>query len=638
MGGLILGGRGSRPPRKPVRVRRAGLGGLGAGPWDNFNAAQFTERCNPGLKSQAGGNAQQIMSAFTAADAALTKAERDLTLASDRLSTVGFDPVADYEAAQLEDDLSFAIDQVSDLRRELGATFDDFSNSMRSAFDSNFCPLVPGAGIAQVDQFLPKIKQIQSAAAALTGDLKARVASTERAIVARIDRENKQRAAAEAAQLAAEQRAIREAEEARRLAELEAERERLRLEAEERARQREYELQQQALEEQRRREEREAEAIAREEARRAEAEERRLAAEERARQMELDRIRMQEEAEERRRQLELEAQQRREAQEQERILREEQRRLRAEEREAELERLTLMQELAASGLPLPVATPAAGPATAFAYPGAAAAQLPASIYGQQLPAGFTTPPGFQSPALVPGAPQVTAYPGAPGAAPVQQQIQPFQQSAPLPFQQSAPLQPSPAMPAPAPGFQWASFDPAGELFGMGPITTAPKLNGGMIEEGFKVYGPNAQGDYTFFNPDGQRISVKTMAGRTTNLVTEDEIMAGPIMHEVNGQQRVIYSPPSDGGSGAGDGEIAAATASILSSIAQATGNVLVAREQRKAAEKSGDGYQVPGMPSLTIRQEGPQGLSPLVVVGGLAVAALGTFAVIKVATRGKGKE
>jgi len=230
----------------------------------------------------------------------------------------------------------------------------------------------------------------------------------------------------------------------------------------------------------------------------------------------------------------IQAEERKYALEQEKILREQDAQLRREERESELQKLMAMQELAAKGLSVP-GMPQPD------YSGMFAPGMMPGMYPPGYPAvpgvpgaGFQTYPGTQpgvTAAMYPGgvpagyAPPGMAIPG--GYAP------PGYAAMPPAFAQSEGLQPAGQAAAP-PGFQWAAFDPSAEMFGLGRFgdlkpTLNPTLQGGLIEEGYSIIGPDANSNYQLVDP----------SNRSVGVYSEDRIYAGEIRHGAN----VVFVPP-----------------------------------------------------------------------------------------------
>jgi len=339
---------------------------------------------------------------------------------------------------------------------------------------------------------------------------------------------------------------------------------------EEAARLRQEQLEQQAIEAQRAREER-AQAL----------EEQRIARQEEA-------ARRAEEAELRRQEAQTAAEERKYAMELERALREEEAQLRREERESELQKLMAMQELAAKGLPVPGLQPDYSAMFAPGMPGMMPPGYPAipGVPG----AGFPTYPGTQ--------PGVTAgmYPGAvpagfapPGMAIPGGGAPPGYAAMPPAFAQSQGLQPAGQAAAP-PGFQWAAFDPSAEMFGMGGFgelkpTLNPTLQGGLIEEGYSIIGPDANSNYALTDPNNRPVGV----------FSEDRIYAGEIRHG----NKVVFVPPQEARAAKPSTGLTVAQeiAETLRQGGRAVADVLVAREQRKGMKYSpvGPVYEGPAL-------------------------------------------
>lgn len=418
----------------------------------------------------------------------------------------------------------------------------------------------------------------------------------------------------------------RQAEAARR----EAEAERLRQEAEDRRRALEEEK---VRREQERLDKMEADRAAREEAARLRQEQLEQAAveaqrarEERAQALEEARIARQEEAARRAEETELRrqeamvsAEERKYAMEQERILREEQAQLRREEREAELQKLMAMQELAAKGLPVPGAQPDYAAMFAPGMPGMYPPGYPAvpGVPGAGFPTYPGTQPGVMAP-MYPGAvpagfaPPGMAIPGPAGAPPGYAAMPPA-------FAQSQGMQPSGQAAAP-PGFQWAAFDPSAEMFGMGGFgdlkpTLNPTLQGGLIEEGYSIIGPDANSNYALTDPNN----------RTVGVFSEDRIYAGEIRHG----SKVVFVPPQEARPRAPSTGLTVAQeiADVLKSAAQPVADVLKAREERKAAKYRpvGPVYDMP----LSTGSAPPQVPGYVWLIGALGLGAFAFWAVGK---------
>lgn len=581
-------------------------------------------------------------------------------------------------AQQAAQTTAYDIQAILDEAETAYQTFDDDFNAKRSASRGGFfaVPLVAKAESAEskIETLAGRIARAATGLTSAFARLRAQVQKQQGAAQAA--------AQAQAAQIAAQERARQrelEMEERRYQDQLRREEEQRRREEE--ARQREMQYQEQLRREEQEREEREREREAAEERRRREAEQARI------------------DAELRREQMAIEAEQRRYAMEQERLLREEERELRKEEREAELQRLVMMQELAAKGVPVDLAPPGAaavGPQVpGFAYPGAP-------------PMGF---PGMPSPFMPPGAAMMPGYPGMPampspyGAVPVMpgapgpmlprgapspatawaatgqvpyaaqppQPMAPPAPAAPAPappptYQQSAPLGP-PASSAP-PGMQWASFDPSGEMFGLGALmpTSNPRLRGGQIEQGYVLRGPLANNLYElFWAVDGPEAGA---VGK--GQYTEAELMAGPIVDPKADPKkvanRIIWVPPAQtvaqkleaekkarerkqaeleaARDAALNQQIAKGVFGTLTAGAQAAGGYLAAREQRKAAKyaaRAGGGAGYPGgySPSpaaLTPRRRRGGGAGPVLVIASLGVGAIFLAAATKKPKKKKASE
>jgi hypothetical protein len=266
--------------------------------------------------------------------------------------------------------------------------------------------------------------------------------------------------------------------------------------------------------------------------------------------------------------------------------REAEREARREEQEAMLQQLLLMQEL---GVQSPTGLPGAAPGGAFPAAGAFPGAFPAGYPQQQFPAapgypgGFPqqfAPPGYPAapagypqqpyygPPAAPGA--VSAYPGQTGAVPGPPSF-PGQTYAPGPYgppafaqrpqyMQSAPMG-IPQQQAP-PGMQWAQFDPAAEMFGMGnyggrrhPFADSaqaaglgaadqpvgnPRLKGAQVELGYNIYGPSLDASskefYTFEAPDGASWTV----------FADQVIGPAAIPQQDPRTNRIVYVPPPGG--------------------------------------------------------------------------------------------
>jgi chemotaxis protein histidine kinase CheA len=432
------------------------------------------------------------------------------------------------------------------------------------------------------------VATIQAAEAAAAADAAAAAQAIEDARIAQ------QQAAAAAAQ--AEQDAIDarlEREEAARQAELAFEREQIE--------------QQRYLSEQQRAWEREDRAA-------------RLAAEMRREQMAID-------AEERRMRLQQEA-----------LLRQEERAIRREEREAQLEQLMLIQELAASGLPtdmLPAGLlppkPAPAPPPAWSQ---GAGLVPWGQGGQFVPPGFATPPGaIPHQAWSPYGPMVAGpagvaptgfAPQVPGAAvlpTVPAYASPgYGGPPPATFQQAGVVAAGEA----PPGFAWAGFDPGTEMFGMGDAgglgvlkpTFNPNLQGGMIEEGWDIKGPDSNDAYTIRDPQG----------RSLGTYTEDQIFQGVIRDAGN---NIIFVPPATRPVSQASA-VTAEVAATLRELVKGVTNVMSAQEQRKAAKYGARAGAQPPALSTTPATGASSGMPSMVyVAAGLGLAGTIFFALTR---------
>jgi hypothetical protein len=385
------------------------------------------------------------------------------------------------------------------------------------------------------------------------------------------------------------------------------------------------------------------------EARRIRDEERAYEAEERNRMAAISQQRM--EAELRREQMAIDAEERRLRLQQEAALRAEEREIRAEEREAQLQQLMLIQELAAAGLPTdllpaglappqkqvqpaPPVAPAGFPRFA---PGAMAPGMaPPGPGGQFVLPGFAVPAagpwspygpvvqGPGGPAPMGFAPEVPGFAVQPGFAPVAHAAAPAQ---PQYQQSSAPVLPTPGVypqepqAAAPPGFAWTGFDPGAELFGMGGLgalaqTVNPNLQGALIEERWLVLGPDGSGNYTITRPNGSVFGT----------FTEDQLFQGALRDPSNNQ--VVFIPPATRPTGTGSAVATEIAAAVREAI-RATGSVLTAQEQRKAA-KYGQRYAPPpGQVPPPLATTGKPGVPSALVVGAGMVAAGAVFFAIK---------
>jgi len=363
----------------------------------------------------------------------------------------------------------------------------------------------------------------------------------------------------------------------------------------------------------------------------AEQESRRLEAEDRAASAASAQAKI--DAETQRQQMIFQAEERKLALEQERMLRTEEREIRKEEREAELQRLMRMQELASSGVPMSFAPAGAGygPQLPGGLPMAVTGAVPAGY----VPPGFAPAPGFQA---QPGYP-VAAGPPAPPPGYTSPAPQPYQQgmapafSAPQPYQQAT----APAFPqgSPGPGQQWASFDPAAEMFGMGALqsTRNPNLTGAQIEEGYVIQGPFDNGTYKILYSGGQGMAPpqSPQGDVVYAALSEDALFRGALTDNVTG--RVIFTPPTTRPEGVAPVVIQTVGQTLQTAI-QAAGGYFQERERRKAA-KYGPQYPQYGTDVRigTGRGAPSSGSGPLLLIG-----ALGLGAVVLAVAGGKKKK
>jgi len=179
-----------------------------------------------------------------------------------------------------------------------------------------------------------------------------------------------------------------------------------------------------------------------------------------------------------------------------------------------------------------------------------------------------------------------------------------------------------------PGFAWAAFDPGGEMFGLSGLgalkpTLNPTLQGGMIEEGWDISGPNDAGSYTIRRPNGQGFGT----------YTEDQLFQGVVRDPSSNS--IVFVPPSSRPTSSAS-EITGEVASTLREVIRGVASVMTAQERRRAARYGAaptGGTPVLSTGATTGRSSG----MPSVVWVGLGV--LGAGAVVAVLTRRKkGKE
>lgn len=545
--------------RSPI-PRGAGLGALAGKKSKHFAAAQAAE-----------DNAlSQIRSLQSKMDSAMQRLEQAQAALSEQQYVIE-EKVAGIDNPGIFSIVSQANTSIGDANmlieeaRAAYQAFEDEFNAKKSAGGWFAVPLVAKAQTTAttLDSAISKVARAQ----AMVQSTAMRVQS----LAAKAAKE------AAAGQTAAEQAAA--AEERRYQLELERQErewqrqqqlEEQRIAREEAARQRELELQQQALERQQQLQQQEWE--------REEAERQRIEA------AEIRRIELQQQAEERRL-----------AMEQERILREEERELRKQEREAELQRLMLMQELAAKGLPTFAPTMPAGPVPGM-YPTAVA------------------PPGMFP--MAPAPSMAMPFPGMPQM-PMGPQAMPYAATppGPAPYTQSGPLM-APQQPPPAAGMQWASFDPASEMFGMSglvPETLNQNLQGAMIEEGWIITGPD----------DDDMYILKNMSTRQALRVSGDQMARGPV--EYGG--KVIFVPPANLRASSGkitQQDVAKGIFATLQEGIKATGSYLSERERRRAAKDS----QPQVFQPMSIEYGDGGGMADRLPTWAVALGALGAGAAI----------
>ena len=547
-------------PRRRV-ARNSGMGSLGKSQahWRAVAAAVAKE--DAGLMGE-------IRSFQGKIDASMRKI-RAAAAAADEISyNVGplASQIGDGSAYSMVEKVQSGSADMQDLLSEAESTaqaFEDEYNSKRATgktFGKEFKPKAEAAAIR-----IGSIAKRMTRAASQLGSAFARIKS----MAGRVQQGQAQASASQEAQYRLEEeRAQREAaaEERRYQDSIRREEEQRQREVE--ARQREEQYRQAALEDERRREEEERGYDVEERQRSADADQRRI------------------DAELRREQMQIEAEQRRIAMEQERILREEDRELRREEREDELRRLMIMQELAAQGVPGALA-PVGASALAPMVPPSAVPAPPAPGIQPFVPPGSFFPGMPQ-----PGMPQ----PGYAATPPPSAAMQPFQQGGMLPaFQQAAPAPVMPGQAAPA-GMEWAAFDPASEMFGMGAMvpTANPSLRGAQIEEGYVLSGPDGGGRYTLTRiRDQATISVKSENEMFTGAIVDQ---AGDEAHQGVRAGSVVYFPPQGGitpnqrAAAAEQATQQALVTGIFGTVQEAirgASGYLTEQERAKAARRSG---------------------------------------------------
>ena len=514
------------------------------------------------------------------------------------------DHPSSFSLSQQAQDATFDIEALADEARSVFDTFEREFNNARSA-----------AGTYATADLVGRAQSADTTIKSLAARM-GRAASALSASVGRLQSLSKKASVASSAAASAEDARIRAEQdrfERERQANLREEEqiraaEDRRFASEQAARERESALQQQAIDAQRM----------------AAEEDRQAAAEERGRIVQFEQSRI--DAELRREQMVIDAEERRLRRQQEGVLREEERELRREEREAQLQQLMLIQELAAKGLPTQFLPPGLAPPLppGFQQQGAPGGFLPPGFapqasggfnpYGQAppgfAPPGFAPQPGFAPPgyaATAPGQPPAFTQ----GAAPFQPPA--FQQSQGVMAPQGAP---------PPPGMEWAAFDPAAEMFGMGGMgalqqTLNPSLGGSLIEEGYTIVGPDDNDMYRIYAPNGAPAAVQGFAAGAP--ISTARLTQGAL-RSANGQ--IIFVPGE--GVGAGGASAAAVTSEIASTLREAiraTGDVLTERERRKAA-KYGGGQ---AFPDLSIpggfATSAPRASTAVYVGGALALGA-----------------
>jgi hypothetical protein len=293
--------------------------------------------------------------------------------------------------------------------------------------------------------------------------------------------------------------------------------------------------------------------------------------------------------------------------EQRRQERQEEQQAQAQQQAQLMQKLMFMQELGIQ------------PSASMLFPGAAPPPQPVQQPG--FPAGFGPGPFGPVPGVIQGygAPAQLPYGGVPGM-PIQQPGYLPQATGPglMPYAQSGPV------PYGAPSMMMTSFNPGAELFGLGQagqgnwlspgqvnprqIATArqlmaqrqfgrrpfelsglgtadqpatnPRLKGGLVEQGYNVYGPSedAQGRpfFSFESPDG-----RTWTEWATKVVGKT---ASPVLDPNTG--RIIYAPPPGGEAEVDYTKLTSTIRDLVGTGVTAYRDVTLTREQEKAARSA----------------------------------------------------
>lgn len=634
------------PMRRYNNVRMSGMGGMG-GFFDNFKYLFRSKHTGGGAPAPAAPNQatiNQVKRAQEQAESSLASMRTMIQGAQSSLMQITGMATEDPTVLQYKQQADAAFAEMQSIVRDADMLIGDFE-SRYSAERSKGGDYASGFVAEAQDmarQFNRALSQVTLGSSAVNMALaQARRRVKEAAEIVRQEEQDRLREERRLADLAAEQQRQIQAEEDARIEE-----EQRQADLAAAAAEADVEMRRMMLEEQR---------LAREaQYAREEAERERIRAAEQARIA----------AEQRRYEMELAAEERKYQIEQERILREEERQLRREEREAEMQRLVMMQELAAKGIPVPSLTteeeeptPVPGgipglPAGAQPVPGmpgymmvddaaygAYGAAMPAIPgYGMQptIPAmpAYGAAPMYQPYGMVPQ--QVppgyaATMPPAPMAAPAPVAA-PMAAQAPMPaYQQGAMPQAPQAMPAyqqtvtaPAPGMQWAAFDPGTEMFGMGglgALVPSATMQGAMIEEGYQMTPPDQSGTIHLIRPDGSRGPSFTMASAMSKGMITDTY----VTPDGKTGERVVFTPPGDGGDGTTE-----AVAGTIQELIRGVTSVMTERERRKAAK-----YGPSFLPASISAPAAPRGI-PGWAIG---VGALGVFgAIVYGITRKKGKK
>lgn len=306
----------------------------------------------------------------------------------------------------------------------------------------------------------------------------------------------------------------------------------------------------------------------------------------------------------RRLEMELQIEQQKLQFEMEKLQREEERMAARSERESQKEELMFQLELAKAGLaPMPGAspyaatpqgamwTPSGAPEFAFS-PGMAPAAAPsyaATPYAQQVAQIQAAQMAAQS------SMRATEAQGMPGAAPP-----------PPPVVSPVAPQPQPSVP----GFEFESSwaVPSGQLFGMSGLVRAlnPQLPAGsLVENGYKIHGPDASGAFTVERPDASKFQLSVAQASKPGVKIQDP-KTGNVFYQA--------------GSGADDGVTVEDVTNWTTAITGAVGAAanVVANTYRQATGKQPPVVQ--STPAASIGGGLQAWAGPILLLGGIGVA------------------